>query len=111
MWREKVLIFFACRKSLQSPFYFLVANIVTEDEPSTLLLPSQDYLSGSTVSSLYRLRDIDNSGKSHPNHRLQDTCHLTYICIKDGGFFVFGDLAVKKEGKYRLHFSLFEIVE
>ncbi|CDH55888.1 developmental regulator [Lichtheimia corymbifera JMRC:FSU:9682] len=78
------------KKSLQSPFYFLVANIVTEDEPSTLLLPSQDYLSGSTVSSLYRLRDIDNS---------------------DGGFFVFGDLAVKKEGKYRLHFSLFEIVE
>ena len=67
-----------------------MANIVTDDDPETLLLPSQDYLSGSTVSSLYRLRDIDNS---------------------DGGFFVFGDLAVKKEGKYRLHFSLFEIVE
>ncbi|KAI8138028.1 velvet factor-domain-containing protein [Fennellomyces sp. T-0311] len=78
------------KKCLQSPFYFLVANIVTEDDPNTLLLPSQNYLSGSTVSSLYRLRDIDNS---------------------DGGFFVFGDLAVKKEGKYRLHFSLFEIVE
>ncbi|KAI9496566.1 velvet factor-domain-containing protein [Zychaea mexicana] len=78
------------KKCLQSPFYFLVANIVTDDDPDTLLLPSQDYLSGSTVSSLYRLRDIDNS---------------------DGGFFVFGDLAVKKEGKYRLHFSLFEIVE
>ncbi|KAI7852551.1 velvet factor-domain-containing protein [Circinella umbellata] len=78
------------KKSLQSPFYFLVANIVTDDDPDTLLLPSQEYLSGSTVSSLYRLRDIDNS---------------------DGGFFVFGDLAVKKEGKYRLHFSLFEIVE
>ena len=80
----------AYRKSLQSPFYFLVANIVREDDPSQLLLPSQEYLSGSTVSSLYRLRDIDNS---------------------DGGFFVFGDLAVKKEGRYRLHFSLFEITE
>ncbi|KAI9311959.1 velvet factor-domain-containing protein [Dichotomocladium elegans] len=78
------------KKSLQSPFYFLVANIVKEDDPSELLLPSQDYLSGSTVSSLHRLRDIDNT---------------------DGGFFVFGDLAVKKEGKYKLHFSLFEIVE
>ncbi|ORY98461.1 velvet factor-domain-containing protein [Syncephalastrum racemosum] len=78
------------KKCLQSPFYYLVANLVAEEEPNSLLLPSQNYLSGSTVSSLYRLRDIDNS---------------------DGGFFVFGDLAVKKEGRYRLHFSLFEIVE
>lgn len=78
------------RKCLQSPFYFTVANLVTEQDPETPLLPAQNYLSGSTVSSLYRLRDIDNS---------------------DGGFFVFGDLAVKKEGKFKLRFSLFEIVE
>ncbi|ORE08436.1 hypothetical protein BCV72DRAFT_203637 [Rhizopus microsporus var. microsporus] len=68
----------------------MVANIVTEQDPQTLLLPAQDYLSGSTVSSLHRLRDIDNS---------------------DGGFFVFGDLAVKKEGRFRLQFSLFEILD
>ncbi|GAN08839.1 conserved hypothetical protein [Mucor ambiguus] len=78
------------KKCLQSPFYFTIANLVTEDDPETPLLPVQDYMSGSTVSSLYRLRDIDNS---------------------DGGFFVFGDLAVKKEGKFKLKFSLFEIVE
>ncbi|KAI7905628.1 velvet factor-domain-containing protein [Cokeromyces recurvatus] len=78
------------KKCLQSPFYFTVANLVTEDDPETPLLPIQNYLSGSTVSSLYRLRDIDNS---------------------DGGFFVFGDLAVKKEGRFKLRFSLFEIVE
>ncbi|KAI9472230.1 MAG: velvet factor-domain-containing protein [Benjaminiella poitrasii] len=78
------------KKYLQSPFYFTVANLVTEDDPETPLLPIQKYLSGSTVSSLYRLRDIDNS---------------------DGGFFVFGDLAVKKEGRFKLRFSLFEIVE
>ncbi|KAG2231877.1 hypothetical protein INT48_006069 [Thamnidium elegans] len=78
------------KKSLQSPFYFVVANLVTEKDPETPMLPAQDYLSGSTVSSLYRLRDVDNS---------------------DGGFFVFGDLAVKKEGKFKLRFSLFEIVE
>ncbi|CAO3672231.1 unnamed protein product [Rhizopus stolonifer] len=76
------------KKCLQSPFYFMVANLVTDHE--RLILPAQDYLSGSTVSSLHRLRDLDNS---------------------DGGFFVFGDLAVKKEGRYRLQFSLFEIVE
>ncbi|KAG1449327.1 hypothetical protein G6F56_008674 [Rhizopus delemar] len=76
------------KKCLQSPFYFMVANLVTDHEK--LILPAQDYLSGSTVSSLHRLRDLDNS---------------------DGGFFVFGDLAVKKEGRYRLQFSLFEIVD
>ncbi|KAG1052357.1 hypothetical protein G6F43_005502 [Rhizopus delemar] len=77
------------KKCLQSPFYFMVANLVTDQSPETLLMPTQDYLSGTTVSSLHRLRDLDNS---------------------DGGFFVFGDLAVKKEGKFRLQFSLFEIV-
>ncbi|KAI8052586.1 velvet factor-domain-containing protein [Gilbertella persicaria] len=78
------------KKRLQSPFYFTVANLVTVQDPETPLLPAQEYLSGTTVSSLYRLRDIDNS---------------------DGGFFVFGDLAVKKEGKFKLRFSLFEIVD
>ncbi|KAG0827073.1 hypothetical protein G6F19_008973 [Rhizopus arrhizus] len=50
------------KKCLQSPFYFMVANLVTEQSPETLLMPTQDYLSGTTVSSLHRLRDLDNSG-------------------------------------------------
>ncbi|KAF2237201.1 hypothetical protein EV356DRAFT_511918 [Viridothelium virens] len=45
-------------------------------------------LAGSLVSSLHRLKDIDN---------------------RDGGFFVFGDLSVKIVGEHRLHFSLFEM--
>ncbi|KAF3207596.1 hypothetical protein TWF191_000985 [Orbilia oligospora] len=45
-------------------------------------------LAGTLVSSLHRLKDIDNT---------------------DGGFFVFGDLSVKVEGQFRLRFSLFEI--
>jgi hypothetical protein len=40
----------------------MVANIVKADDPNTML-SSQEYLSGSAVSSLYRLRDIDNTGK------------------------------------------------
>jgi hypothetical protein len=44
-------------------------------------------LSGSMVSSLHRLKDIDN---------------------KDGAFFVFGDLSIKQKGTWRLRFSLFE---
>lgn len=49
------------RKSLQSPFYFMVVNIVYAKNPDAML-PTLEYLSGSTVSSLYRLRDIDNTG-------------------------------------------------
>ncbi|RIB21734.1 velvet factor-domain-containing protein [Gigaspora rosea] len=45
---------------------------------------------GSVVSSLYHLKDIDNS---------------------DAGFFVFPDLSVRMEGTYRLRLSLFEIIE
>ncbi|KAI8089255.1 velvet factor-domain-containing protein [Halteromyces radiatus] len=79
------------KKCLQSPFYFLVANLVdVAHGKNELLLPAQDYLSGTTVSSLYRLRDIDN---------------------KDGGFYVFGDLSVKQSGEFKLQFSLFEIVD
>ncbi|KAI9490381.1 velvet factor, partial [Zychaea mexicana] len=44
---------------------------------------------GSVVSSLYHLKDIDNS---------------------DAGFFVFPDLSVRVEGNYRLKLSLFEII-
>ena len=44
---------------------------------------------GSVVSSLYHLKDIDNS---------------------DAGFFVFPDLSVRMEGTYRLKLSLFEII-
>ncbi|KAI8368254.1 velvet factor, partial [Radiomyces spectabilis] len=67
----------------------MVANLIAADDPSNAILPAHEYLSGTTVSSLYRLRDIDNT---------------------DGGFFVFGDLAVKKDGQYKLQFSLFEII-
>ncbi|KAI9256466.1 velvet factor-domain-containing protein [Phascolomyces articulosus] len=85
------------KNCLQSPFYFAVANIVDSNcvhyhhpqhgTPPNLL---DSLLVGTTISSLHRLRDLNNT---------------------DGGFFVFGDLSVRKEGDYKLHFSLFEIVE
>src|SRR5262249_22674777 len=46
-------------------------------------------LSGSLVSSLYHLRDVD------------DTC---------GGFFVFPDLSVRVEGQFCLRFCLYEMI-
>jgi len=45
-------------------------------------------LAGTLVSSLHRLKDLDNV---------------------DGAFFVFGDLSVKVEGKFRLQFNLYEM--
>lgn len=39
----------------------MVVNIVYADNMN-VMLPTSEYLSGSTVSSLYRLRDIDNTG-------------------------------------------------
>jgi hypothetical protein len=44
-------------------------------------------LAGTLVSSLHRLKDIDN---------------------KDGAFFVFGDISVKIPGTFRLHFTMYE---
>ncbi|KAJ8651942.1 hypothetical protein O0I10_012462 [Lichtheimia ornata] len=75
------------KQCLQSPFYFVAVNIVSAND-TTQLLPIDQYLVGTTASSLYRLRDLDDA---------------------DAGFFIFTDLAVKQEGEYRLHFSLFEI--
>lgn len=48
------------------------------------------YTLGSAVSSLYHLKDTDNSDK---------------------GFFVFPDLSVRVEGEFRLKLDLYEIVE
>ncbi|KZF24951.1 hypothetical protein L228DRAFT_58943 [Xylona heveae TC161] len=74
---------------LQSPYYFMCCNLfdASEDRPAE---SPQNALAGTLVSSLHRLKDIDNS---------------------DGGFFVFGDLSVKMEGEYRLRFSLFEMLK
>ncbi|RCH82174.1 hypothetical protein CU098_003025 [Rhizopus stolonifer] len=73
---------------LQNPFLFMSVSLV---DPSTLeqvTSSSINTVSGQTTSSMYKLKDINN---------------------QDGGFFVFGDLSVKLEGKFRLKFSMFEI--
>jgi hypothetical protein len=67
--------------------------------------PPQQALAGTLVSSLHRLKDIDNTGMA-----LEISLGLR-LMILDGGFFVFGDLSVKVEGEYRLRFSLFEMLK
>ncbi|KAI9675511.1 MAG: hypothetical protein M1829_003315 [Trizodia sp. TS-e1964] len=74
---------------LQSPYYFMCCNLYDVNQERPASVAPQTALAGTLVSSLHRLKDIDNS---------------------DGGFFVFGDLSVKVEGEYRLRFSLFEML-
>jgi len=66
-------------------------------------------LAGTLVSSLHRLKDIDNSGKLEWVKLFYST--RTNSLLIDGGFFVFGDLSVKVEGEFRLRFSLFEMLK
>lgn len=64
------------------PYFFMSVNLLKGGEPppgsgsSTNVNTS---LAGTLVSSLHRLKDLDNT---------------------DGGFFVFADLSVKVEGTY-----------
>ncbi|KAL8827907.1 MAG: hypothetical protein Q9170_006827 [Blastenia crenularia] len=78
------------RNYLQSPYLFMCVNLCHADLNKQPQLVPAEVLSGTLVSSLHRLKDIDNA---------------------DGGFFVFGDLSVKVEGEYRLRFSLFEMLK
>jgi hypothetical protein len=73
---------------LQSPYYFLCCSLYDPTDERPVPVAPSTALAGTLVSSLHRLKDVDNS---------------------DGGFFVFGDLSVKIEGEFRLKFTLFEM--
>ncbi|KAJ5102576.1 Velvet factor [Penicillium argentinense] len=73
---------------LQSPYYFMTCSLYDASDDRPVPVAPSTALAGTLVSSLHRLKDVDNS---------------------DGGFFVFGDLSVKIEGEFRLKFSLFEM--
>ncbi|KAK4088892.1 hypothetical protein Purlil1_6745 [Purpureocillium lilacinum] len=72
-----------------SPYLFMTSMLVPETygEASNDQDVPSNYLVGSLASSIHRLRDTDNV---------------------EGGFFVFGDLSVKREGRFRLLFTLYE---
>jgi hypothetical protein len=72
---------------LQSPYLFMCASLWHPDSDEPWRSPPSKTLAGSMVSSLHRLKDVDN---------------------KDGAFFVFGDISVKQKGRFRLRFSLFD---
>ncbi|THC95920.1 hypothetical protein EYZ11_004606 [Aspergillus tanneri] len=74
---------------LLSPYYFMCCSLYKVSEDSQVApVPPSTTLAGTLVSSLYRIRDVDNSNR---------------------GYFVFGDLSVQIKGNFRLKFTLFEI--
>jgi hypothetical protein len=72
---------------LQNPYIFVSASLYKADKDEPIDSSPNDSLTGTLVSSLHRLKDVDN---------------------KDGGFFVFGDISIKLAGVFRLHFTLYE---
>ena len=75
---------------LDNPYYFMYAMLADVDTDEELhLLPDGKtrYTTGSCVSCLYHLKDIDGSHQ---------------------GFFVFPDLSIRVEGRYKLKLCLFE---
>ncbi|KAL1921192.1 uncharacterized protein VTP21DRAFT_10908 [Calcarisporiella thermophila] len=79
------------QRFLQNPFIFMLATLVSADGENHRTSGRNSAcppLTGGIVSSLYRLKDVDNS---------------------DAGFFVFPELSVRVEGWFRLKFSLYSI--
>ncbi|KAE8270090.1 hypothetical protein A4X09_0g2260 [Tilletia walkeri] len=78
---------------LENPYYFMYAMLADAETDAELLVLSDGRTrstTGSCVSCLYHLKDVkDNS---------------------DQGFFVFPDLSIRSEGRYRLKLSLFETI-
>ncbi|KAJ3090800.1 hypothetical protein HK102_002620 [Quaeritorhiza haematococci] len=75
-----------------NPYFFMYASLIsptTDQELRLLRDGSTRTTAGSTVSPLYRLKDAE---------------------YREGAFFVFPDLSIRMEGRYRLKFTLFEIV-
>ena len=89
--RKQLVSNYTIRNYLQSPYYFVACRLwdPAEDQAADKGELADTPLVGSLVSSLHRLKDMDNT---------------------DGGFFVFGDISVKIEGSFRLKFTLFEIL-
>lgn len=77
---------------LENPYYFMCAMLADAERDEELHLLSDGktrYTTGSCVSCLYHLKDIDGSHQ---------------------GFFVFPDLSIRIEGRYRLKLCLFETI-
>lgn len=97
---------------LQSPYYFMCANLVHPTDDTKVYTPDHPALAGQVVSAMTKLKDTNNQGTFELwEHSISLTHSLEHIIILDGAYCVFGDLSVKAEGQFRLKFTLFKIEE
>jgi hypothetical protein len=105
------------RHYLVSPYFFMYATLLSHDpnnphaeeqgedrqrQPGAML--------GQLCSSLHRLKDVDNQGETiFAPGRYVDHLTLTLGFATDGGFFIFGDLSVRKLGWHKLRFALYDV--
>lgn len=52
------------RHYLQSPYYFMCCSLYDANDDQQVPVPPSQALAGTLVSSLHRLKDVDNTGKS-----------------------------------------------
>lgn len=83
----------------------MCANLAHPYNDDEIYTPNHNALCGQTVSSMYRLKDIDNLGM----YTASLLHHMLIMLTIDGGFFILGDLSVKVQGQFRLKLTLFEI--
>ncbi|KYG40265.1 hypothetical protein M433DRAFT_28263 [Acidomyces richmondensis BFW] len=69
---------------LVSPYFFVLVVLLEGAEGEEIVNSKE--LIGQTSSSLHKLKDVNN---------------------RDGGFFIFGDLSIRKIGRHRMRFNLF----
>lgn len=77
-WFTYIVIFFFSQ-FLQSPNYFMCANLAHPYNDDEIYTPNHNALCGQTVSSMYRLKDIDNMGTYVASLFLNQTSHADHI--------------------------------
>ncbi|KAK9354070.1 velvet factor-domain-containing protein [Lipomyces doorenjongii] len=77
------------RKWLQSPCFFMCANLYHPALNMPIRRPPNETLAGGIVSSLHLVGDLN----------------------RGSGYFIFDELTIKIKGEFRLRFILFEILE
>jgi len=83
----------------------MTCNLIPGDEGySGTHAIDQKGMCGTMVSSLHKLKDRDKGTLT-----LRRAPIAAADCVLDGGFFVFGDVSVKRLGEHRLLLSLYEI--
>jgi hypothetical protein len=104
------------RHYLVSPYFFMYATLLPHD-PNNPHAEEQGEdrqrhpgaMLGQLCSSLHRLKDVDNQGEKAISNTLPWLLALTLGLATDGGFFIFGDLSVRKLGWHKLRFALYDV--